>query len=120
MFGAQPPRRLSIVSTRKLRLTLFMCSGRKCAVNFPGNDISESWAFDPVTTMLIGAVYLAAPAARPEPVEGRAERSWFDGLTMSGWCNLFHVLADERRELLLGLLGHELRLGDDGGPERVL
>ena len=34
--GAQPPRRLSIVSTRKLRLTRCMCSGRKCSVNLPG------------------------------------------------------------------------------------
>ena len=39
MFGAQPPRRFTIESTRKLRLTRFMCSGRKCSVNLPGNDI---------------------------------------------------------------------------------
>ena len=39
MLGPQPPRRFSIVSTRKLTLRRFKCSGRMCSVKLPGNDI---------------------------------------------------------------------------------
>jgi hypothetical protein len=39
MLGAQPPRRLSIVSTRKLRLIRDKWSRISSSVNFPGNDI---------------------------------------------------------------------------------
>ena len=109
--GAHPPRRLSIVSTRKLRLTRCTCSGSRCSVNLPGKRHQvverDRTGDDDVHDSDCCASGSRLRARGPDAgrgqaqADGPAERADERCRSHQPHAIDFEVLADDRRQFLL-------------------